>query len=807
MVAAAYEEIAQTRPRIRRDVLFTETPDGVLFHNAQGGFHLNAKSAYRFSTLIVPYFDGRHRVADLCASLGDQQRAMVAGLVKTLYERDFARDVPAGSERAESPVDEAVATRFAAQIDYIDHYADDAATRFQRFRDTRVAILGDDLIARWAALSLIRNGCATVAVLASADTPRNQFADVIAEAKTLADEGCPARIELLDGKATPAAATGAPGAELDWAALADYDTVLVTGGHNAPRRMHQLLSSPLPEGKRLIPVWSLGRRAVVGPLTARDASGCWHCAVLRLGGNGDAGEAADLWRSLALGGGHPSPAGREPGRPLSAMLGNLLGYEVFRLATRALPAETEGQVIVQDMESLDVAAEPLLPHPGCPRCAHQDATDASDASDAATALRDGLANGPTTPVGTTVETARDADALVEELNARMVLVKPHAGVFTAFADEHLTQTPLKVTTISLATGHGGRREVSAFDVHHVAGARTRALYAAAEVYAEHVIPCPTAGTAGTADTAGTPDTTAAGEGAAAAGTSVEPGRLALASGLAPGHATGDGAQWVAGTSLLTKESLRVPAAAVRPFGAANRDRAFLPTRAGCGAGASVAEAAGRGLLSALAHDALQRALRGGSLTGVSLIGLGDGDPELTFLVRTADTLGVGLELLDLGECEHSSAHVLFARATDPGTGVPVWSVGADLVWRTAAGSAIRDLLGQVQLRRELPADAQLDTGDPLLGDLAPGTLVAATARMTGERPATTWSTVLDRLRAAGRDAIAVPTGAADLAAGGITTVRVLLTTGLDATVGTGSADTAATTEPGTPNAEGAGHDA
>ncbi|MGH3325493.1 MAG: hypothetical protein ACRDOV_13885, partial [Streptomyces sp.] len=32
MATSAYEAVAATRPRIRRDVLFTETPQGVLFH-------------------------------------------------------------------------------------------------------------------------------------------------------------------------------------------------------------------------------------------------------------------------------------------------------------------------------------------------------------------------------------------------------------------------------------------------------------------------------------------------------------------------------------------------------------------------------------------------------------------------------------------------------------------------------------------------------------------------------------------------------------------------------------------------------
>lgn len=50
------------------------------------------------------------------------------------------------------------------------------------------------------------------------------------------------------------------------------------------------------------------------------------------------------------------------------MAGNLLGYEVFRIATGALPAETYRQVLIQDLESLDVMAEPVQAHPRCGLC-------------------------------------------------------------------------------------------------------------------------------------------------------------------------------------------------------------------------------------------------------------------------------------------------------------------------------------------------------------------------------------------------------------------------------------------------------
>lgn len=159
--------------------------------------------------------------------------------------------------------------------------------------------------------------------------------------------------------------------------LEDVDLVVVTSG---PRELLRLAAAGLPGGVRLLPAWTIGERAVLGPLMTEGVAGCWTCAALRLGANGDAGQAAELWSRLA-----PLPplesGGREPGGPLAAMLGNLLGYEVFRLATGALAAETDGKLIVQDLDSMDVACEPLLAHPRCPRCAAL--TEAADAAEAA----------------------------------------------------------------------------------------------------------------------------------------------------------------------------------------------------------------------------------------------------------------------------------------------------------------------------------------------------------------------------------------------------------------------------------------
>ncbi|MGW5101769.1 TOMM precursor leader peptide-binding protein [Streptomyces sp. NPDC004100] len=747
---ATPEEIARSRPRIRRDVLFTQTPDGVLFHNAHGGFNVVTQNAYRFASLIVPHLNGERRVDEICTGLGDRQRAMVHGLVRALYARGFARD--AGPGPAVDPLPPQVAKRFAHQVDYLDHYADDAAGRFLRFRSTPVAVLGSDALARWAALGLLRNGCEAVAVTegpAPAVLSRELHgvegtAELDAETAELTEAGCPPRVARL-----PESAEGTYG----WTDLDGWDTVLVTGP-DAPRQILRLLGEGVPAGRRLLGAWTFGNRAVVGPATTAGTPGCWSCAVLRLGAGAEAADSADLWASV----GPAAPLGtpdRVPAGPLAGMLGNLLAFEVFRLVTGALPAETRGQVVVQDLDSLDVLTEPLLPHPRCPFCAGTtppveapsgDVLREAHADDEATALP---ADGP-------ADEAAAKDALTE-LERRDVLVHAAAGVFTAYADDDWEQTPLKLSTVRLGLAPGRVREVSAADVHHVAGARLAALFRAAEVYAEHVVPPHILDPAAL-------------EAASGKWARVTPVELAVSSGLdVPADRV---AAWSEAVSLLDGRTVLVPTGATRTLGGWNDQGLFERTSAGTGAGGTPRAALTRALRTALAHDALRRAVRRAAPVRELDLGSPTGDPELLFLLRSAENLGVTAEVLDLTGAD-GRLPVALARFTDPESGRTRWAVGSGLRPREAALEALRDLLGAEQVRR---AGAEPDTGDPVWDDLEAAALVAADVVPLGET-GTTWTAVLDGLAADGRDAFAVPVTAPDLAAGDVHVARVLLTGG------------------------------
>ncbi|MEU4153477.1 TOMM precursor leader peptide-binding protein [Streptomyces sp. NPDC026659] len=747
---ATPEEIAQSRPRIRRDVLFTQTPDGVLFHNAHGGFNVVTRNAYRFASLIVPHLNGERRVDELCTGLGDKQRDMVYGLVRALYARGFARDAGPGPEA--DPLPSQVAKHFAHQVDYLDHYADDAAGRFLRFRSTPVAVLGSDALARWAALGLLRNGCEAVAITegpASAVLSRELHgvegvAELDAETVELTEAGCAPRVARL-----PESADGTYG----WADLDGWDTVLVTGS-DAPRQILRLLTEGIPAGRRLLGAWTFGNRAVVGPATTAGTPGCWSCAALRLGAGADAADSADLWASV----GPAAPLGtpdRVLAGPLAGMLGNLLAFEVFRLVTGALPAETRGQVVVQDLDSLDVLTEPLLPHPRCPFCAAPEADADAVAGDI---LREAHADDQAAALpadGPADEAA--AKAALTELERRDVLVHAAAGVFTAYADDDWEQTPLKLSTVRLGLAPGRVREVSAADVHHVAGARLTALFRAAEVYAEHVVPPHIVDSAAL-------------EAASGKWTRVAPAELAVSSGLdVPVDRI---AAWSEAVSLLDGRTVLVPTGAARTLGGWNDQGLFERTSAGTGAGGSPRAALTRALRTALAHDALRRAVRRATPVRTLDLGSPTGDPELLFLLRSAENLGVAAEVLDLTG-PGGQLPVALARFTDPESGETRWAVGGGLRPREAVLEALRDLLGAEQLRR---AGAGPDTGDPAWADLEAATLVASGAVPLGES-GTTWAAVLDGLGADGRDAFAVPVAAPDLAAGDVHVARVLLTGG------------------------------
>jgi bacteriocin biosynthesis cyclodehydratase domain-containing protein len=704
-------DVWEMRPKLRHDVVFLEAPAGVYLRGTDTAVMLKGRSAFRWLTTLRPYLTGEHSVAEICAPLDEGQRRTVANLVRALTSRGFAKNVTAGGGTLPAPV----ARRFAAQIEFIDHFADDPTGRFQRFHTARVALGGSGPVLLSAALGLLRNGCAEVAVYPE-DDPERYRAPLQAQVEQSRAEGVPATVRVGTGALDPSGAD----AVVCCADAAHLPRVL-----DLARRCHA-------EGPLFVPVvWSAGR-AVLGPTAGAGEGPCWLCGQLRLTANGDPAVAAETWRLMALG---PVGLRATPVDEVAArMVGNAAAFEVFRALTGAVPPDTTSSVVLLDTDTLESTREPLLRHPECPICRHSPSPEPA---------------APPAPL-TDEEVYRRAE----------ILVSPNTGVFTRFVDDPLEQAPLKTARLRVPATPGFR-EVTAFDVHTVMGARLAAYRVAIRDYLGRMA---------------RPDglvTASAAELAATGRTPVPWTALETAAALpyAPDRPLG----WLPARVLGgdTAETVWVPAAVALPFSDANRDGYAERTVAGGAVGASRDALVADGLTSALAYRSLVGAIRGRG--GVVPVAEEDLilDEDTALVVKAAHRFGRTLRVYALTGA--APAHAVLAVAADD-SGDRVWAVGAGLSARQARLAALRDLVGLIQVRHFEGIDA--DLGDPLLRDFDPATVLPTESASPADAPAgddtTTTDDILASLAAQGLTALLVEHTTPDIRATGALMAGVVL---------------------------------
>lgn len=715
------------RPRLGHDVLFADTGYGVVLRNAEKAYVIKGRTAYRLTASLAPLLTGEFTVGELCARLPPERRGVVVDFVRSLVERGFARNAGRPSD---VDLAEPVRRLFAPQLAYVEHYADGAPERFLRFRTARVLLLGTGRVNRAAAAGLLRNGLAALdfaTSTADADAVAAGLADTVAE---LAAAGCPPRVTPVQRTADEVPTSPD---------LAGYDFVVAAGDDIGPAALRRLADLAVAGGPAVLPATTIGSKVLIGPVSRPATAGCWTCAALRYAANAEPGDAAALWYGVARPGADPGATPLAP--QLAAMVGNVLAYDLFRLTTGCLDAETDRGVLVQDTATLETRRERLWPHPLCTSCGdHQDAT--------ATPVTPALLTDPVPPAPGHTPIAR---AELEELLADLdELVGAHTGVLSAFEDAEPDQTPLKVSRVRLGDP---ARLITAFDLHFVPVARRAALRAALLVYVGRIASLRGAavGTVAPADT-------------------VAPAGLSTWTGLSAGEP--EPCPWLPATSVVDGRGRLVPAAAVHPFSRLNADSEFEHSGAGGGAGATLGEAVRAGLLSALAFEALRDAASGRGVGRPVACADPETGSELEFLLRTVANLDLEVELVELSPWRN--ADVVLARTAGD---APLWVVRAALSRPDAVIAALRDLVGSVQVLRG-PDAAAADLGEPLMPGLDARVVRAAgdpVPDAAGSAPGTA-AALVGELAEAGRDVLVVDTTTPELRSrGGVATARVLLT--------------------------------
>ncbi|MBM0274981.1 TOMM precursor leader peptide-binding protein [Micromonospora tarensis] len=425
------------RPRLRGDVVWLPSEEGVYVRSAQAAMLLRGSSTYRLMSTISPYLTGDHSVSELCAGLPKAQSVAVANLVQALIDRGMAHDFAPPPEAALPP---ALTALFADQIAFLGHFADDPVARFLSYRSARVVAVGAGEGLHALATGLLRNGLGTLRLSGpAADDPYRR--DIEAEASAM-----DATVEVTDS-------------------FDDADVVVYCADEADLALVAELARRCRAAGIRFLPAVLRGQRAVLGPFAGPATAGCWTCAQLRLAANDPPAVAADTWRAIALG--PISPDQSAVTGTVSRMIGNAAAFDVFRELSGALPPETRGAVVVQEAVTLEASLSRLIAHPHCPTCAGS-----------------GLAAEPPDP-----------DESEQSRYERLAgLIDPRTGIFSEFTDDQLRQSPLPTGRLRVAppAGYGGvPREFVAFDVETVLRARMSAIRVAVGHYADLLAAVPT----------------------------------------------------------------------------------------------------------------------------------------------------------------------------------------------------------------------------------------------------------------------------------------------------------------------------
>ncbi|MFI9813823.1 hypothetical protein [Saccharothrix variisporea] len=127
------------RPRLRADVRYVKSSEGVYVRGSAGACTLTGGAAYEWLDRLAPFLTGEHALDDLVAPLKSEQRDVVEHLVRSLLDQQLLVDARDDEPHSLTEEEQRV---YAPEIAFLRYATDSAEHRFERLRSARVALVG-----------------------------------------------------------------------------------------------------------------------------------------------------------------------------------------------------------------------------------------------------------------------------------------------------------------------------------------------------------------------------------------------------------------------------------------------------------------------------------------------------------------------------------------------------------------------------------------------------------------------------------------------------------------------------------------
>lgn len=371
------------RPRMRTDMAFLQTRDGLYVHGHGDAFLIKGAAAYRYLSALLPHLDGSTTLDDLVAGLPEAHASSVRSLIATLASRGVVFNAP----DTRAVVDPEIRSRFAGQLALLEQHGDDGSG-FLRAAQARVLVLGDEPEPAGAV-----DGSGPAAELAAALS-----ANGVGSAS-----GGLVRVETVAGLPD----------------LTGFDLVCLVAADRPSPALFALADRARAAGAAFVSLSRIGDDLVLGPWQHGDRDGgCVYSAMLRMSDNAIPG-VERVWQAAAAGVPAPAPATALPAAAVSIAV-SMLGFEVFKVLTGRIPGDIEDQVVIIDPDRLTARIERVVRHPASPRGAAAPAPGEPDA---------------------------DVSEVERAYQRFRPVIADTVGLMRRFEDDDLSQIPVKVSAV------------------------------------------------------------------------------------------------------------------------------------------------------------------------------------------------------------------------------------------------------------------------------------------------------------------------------------------------------------------------
>ncbi|OUS77225.1 putative thiazole-containing bacteriocin maturation protein [Paenibacillus sp. MY03] len=323
------------RLKVKRDTFFLPDSSGVYFRNNVSSFRMEGEAIDKWIEKLIPIFNGEHRLGDLTNGLPDQHRNQVYDIAEVLYRNGYVRDV---GQDAPHQLPEEVLEKYASQIEFLDHFGDSGAYRFQSYRQANVLVVGSGPFLISAVSALLESGMPRFYVLVSGSdsTDLQRMAEIAVHARKSDSEVAVAEVTLPKEE------------ESGWREIVrPFDSILYVSREEDIEGLHALHAACREEKKVFLSAVFVQQVGMAGPLVCPDAEGCWESA----------------WRRI-----HQSAISKDPqlhafSSTAGAMLANVIVFELFKKLTGTDDSEQNNRFYLLDLETLEGRWHSFIPHP------------------------------------------------------------------------------------------------------------------------------------------------------------------------------------------------------------------------------------------------------------------------------------------------------------------------------------------------------------------------------------------------------------------------------------------------------------